>query len=270
MNMPIIGPGSAENQSIFSIQRSNAERNSAALKIASGNKLILGGDAAGTAVSAGLDALSKRFSAAFQNTQNLSSFSQTSDGFLSSAQSQLNRLGELAIRATDGTLTSGDRANLNAEFSKIRDNLSTQLDNASFNGTKVFDASQQVGGVVDAGGTNFNLSIANASQDISSISSADLSSASNAFAALTSVQTASDNISASRARVNADIAALGRQSDANEIARLNTEAANSRIRDADVAEESTQLAGAHIRNQAATAILSQANVSRRNVLSLLQ
>jgi flagellin len=227
-------------------------------------------DAAGVAVSSKLDAAIQRYGAATEGVQNLTSFAQTSDSYLSVAQSEITRLGELAIRANDGTLSEADRANVNAEFVKVRDALNTQVANASFNGTKVFDTSQTIGAVVtEDGSVTYNLTLANAASDISGIANIDITTPEKAMAAIGKVDTALQNIASSRAKVNSDVASLNQYSLNLQSGKINTEAANSRIRDTDYAAESTNLARASILNQASSAMLAQANLQPKSVLSLL-
>jgi len=240
-------------------------------RLASGSKLAdPSEDPAASAVASNLDSAIRGLDAAFNSVQNLTSFAQTSDGFLNSVQGQLGQLSELAVRATDGTLNDSDRAALNSEFTKVRDGINNQIDNASFNGTKLFDPSTQVSASIDASGSNtYTLSIANASGDVSGLSSANVLSSSAAQDAIGQVSTAIQNIASSRSKVNADVAALSHTIDNISSEKLNTSQANSRISDADYAEESTNLARLSILNSAGLASLGQANLSSRTVLRLL-
>lgn len=257
---------------MFFAQLSAAQKHASIKRLASGSKLSNpSDDPAGVAVSSRLDALSRSISAASESQQTLTSFAQTSDGFLKVANDQLSRLGELAIRAQNGALSASDRANLNVEFTKIRDNVMNQVNNASFNGSKVFDTNQTVGAPVDgSGNTNFNLTIPDAAGDLAGIANSDISTPTNAQAALDAVNQAMDRISSDRAKVNSDISALNSYQQSNDINGINTRIANSRIADVDYADESTNLAKAGILNQAALAAVYHSNINRQNVLNILR
>lgn len=269
--MAVIGTNPSALNVAFSIGNAGGDLSKVIRRMASSSKLANPeDDAAGVAVSSKLDAIVRRSSAASEGVQNLNSFAQTSDGYLGGVQGELTRLSELAIRATDGTLSQADRANVNAEFVKIRDAINTQIDNASFNGQKVFDTTQTVGAVVsEDGSVAYNLNIANAAGDVSGVAGIDVSTPENAAAAIGKVNTAIENIASSRARVNSDVSALGEYDQMLQAGRLNTQVANSRIRDVDYAADSTNLARANILNQTSIAMLAQANVQPRTVLSLL-
>jgi flagellin len=202
--------------------------------------------------------------------QNLTSFAQTSDGYLSVIQGQLGQLSTLAVRSTDGTLSASDRSAINDEFTKIRDQINNQIQNASFNGTNVFDTTNTVSAAVDASGSNsYTLSIANASQDVAGLASSNVLTSSAAQAALNDVTTAIQNIATSRSQVNADVATLSNTSDNIQTQQINTEKAASQISDADYAQQTTTLAKNNILNQASVAMLGQANLSAQTVLGLL-
>ncbi|MDD2710392.1 MAG: flagellin [Verrucomicrobiae bacterium] len=269
--MAVIGTNpSSLNASYYSNATSN-DVNKNIKRLASGSKLsVASDDAAGVAVSSKMDAALRRSSASSESIQSLTSFSQTANGYLSVATQQLTRLSELAMKASDGTLSNQDRAILNNEFTKIRDNLNEQVTNASFNGQKLFDPNQTVGGVVsEDGSTNYNLSIANASQDISGLNGIDISDTTKALAAMTKVNESIQNLVSSQAKVNADVEALDYYSENLSTNKINIATANSRIKDLDYAEESTNSSRNSILNRASDAMLAQSNLKQQNVLQLL-
>jgi flagellin len=239
-------------------------------KLASGSKLVGNDDAAGTAVSAKLDAVVRRLFSASEGAQNLISFSQTSSGELSNISKGLSRMGELAMRATNGTLSDSDRANLNTEYTQLRDTLSNQVSNASFNGNRLFDATQNISSPIDANGTTYQLNIPDVASDISDVVNSDISTVGTATTALSGVAKAIENIAASSAKVNADVSIVNNHIQNLDTARINAEAASSRIRDVDAAQVSVDRAREGILNQTSIAVLAQANVQSRSVLSLLR
>ena len=268
----VIGTNTGSINATFYLNLSNLSADKATKRLASSSRLAdASDDAAGVAVSAKLDAVVRRLASAAEGAQNLISFSQTSDGFLGTVQNQLTRLGELAIRATDGTLSAADRANLNTEFVKVRDNITNQIDSAKFNGTPVFDPSQVVSSVVDAGGSNiYTLNIADARSNVSAVTASTINTAADAQTAIIALNTAIENITGSRAKVNSDVSALNQYIQNIGAEKVNTAQTNSRIRDADFAEETTNLAKFRILGRSATALLAQSNLSKQSVLGLLR
>ena len=269
--MAVIGTNPSALNVAFSTRTASADMSKVIKRMASSSKLANPeDDAAGMAVSSKLDAIVARSGSTSEGIQNLTSFAQTSDSYLGVVQGELTRMSELAMRASDGTLSAADRQNANAEFVKIRDAVNTQIDQASFNGQKVFDTTQTVGAVVsEDGSVTYNLNIADAKGNVAGVAGIDISTSQNAVAAIGKLNTALENIASSRATVNSDVGALGQYGQMVQSGQINTQVANSRIRDVDYAADSTELARASILNRASTAMLAQANVQPRSVLSLL-
>lgn len=227
-------------------------------------------DAAGVAVSGKMDATLRRLQAAVEGSQNIISFAQTTDGFLSTVQQQLTRMSELAQRATNGAFGSADRANYNTEFTRLRDQIGSMLTNAQFNGTSIFGTGT-ISVAVNAQGQTDTFAQVNMT-DITSLglASTTIGDTSAAGTALTAVRTALESVTTNRAQVNADISKFNFQIQNIRVESTNLSAANSRIKDLDVAAESTALSKNNILLQAATAMLSQANQNQQSVLSLLR
>jgi len=223
-------------------------------------------DAAGVAVSGRMDANVKRLMAAVEGSQNMVSFAQTTDGFLSTIQQQLTRMSELAQRATNGAFGSADRANYNVEFQTLKSQIDSIASNASFNGTSLFAAGSVTVAInADSATDTFQtkaitLSLTNISIDTTS----------NATSAITALSSAIGLVTTRRAEVNTDISKFNFHITNIRTERINVEAANSRIKDLDIAAESSNLAKNNILLQASTAMLAQANASQQAVLALLR
>jgi len=272
--MPVIGTNASALNATFFLGAAQEGLTKSIKRLSSGSKLAdPSDDAAGVAVSGKLDAQSRRLAAATEGAQNLISFAQTSDSFLKTVQDEVTRMSELATRATNGAFSASDRANYNTEFVALQSNITNQITNAKFNGTRVFDTSQTISATVSHDATNiYSLSLANALNNVSAITatSTNVSTASGATTALSALTSALSNIASSRATVNADVSALSFYVTNLGAEKINTDAANSRIKDLDFAEESTQLAKYNILSQSATAMLAQANVGPQSVLALLR
>ncbi len=222
-------------------------------------------DAAGVAVSGKLDASVKRLMAAVEGSQNLVSFAQTTDGFLQTIQQQLTRMSELAQRATNGAFGSSDRANYATEFDILKTQITSIASNATFNGTSLFTASS-ITVAINAEGSVDTFVTKTVSLSLDSVSINTLDSAKSA---ITSLSSALSSVTTRRAEVNSDISKFNFHIQNIRTERINVEAANSRIKDLDIASESTDLSKNNILLQASTAMLAQANASQQAVLALL-
>lgn len=269
--MAVIGTNVSANNASFYLVAADRGLEKSIKRLSSGSKLAdPSDDAAGVAVSSKLDATVRRLAAAAEGSQNLISFAQTSDSFLKVIQDQLTRMSELATRATNGAFSASDRTNYMTEFAKLQSNITTQITNAKFNGTLVFNTAQTISASVSQDGANlFSLTLVAGASNVSGITASEISTTSGATAAISALTSALANIASSRATVNADISALNFYTSTLQTEKINTDAANSRIKDLDFADESTLLAKYNILTQSATAMLAQANNTPQSVLGLL-
>lgn len=268
--MPIIGTNvGALNSSFFATRNQEALQKSIK-RLASGSRLVNpSDDAAGVAVSGKLDAAIQRLSAASEGSQNVISLGQTTDGFLGTVQSQLTRMSELAQRATDGTLGASERSVINQEFQSLKNQIDSVTSNASFNGTSLF-ANDTITTAVGANGETDSFKLEALDTNSLGVNAEDISTTNGAANAIQNINGAIDRVTSRRATVNTDISKF--QFHINNIGteRINTEAANSRIRDLNVADETTNLAKNNILFRASIAMQVQANASQNSVLGLLQ
>jgi flagellin len=238
-------------------------------RLSSGSKIVSPeDDAAGLAVSMRFDAQIARIGAASNNVGNAISFSQTQDGFLQQVGTALNRMSELSVLAQDSTKTSTDDALYQAEFGKLATYIN-DLATKDFNGVSLFDATKSALAVTtDAEAKTVTLTgVDGTAFDLSSSSVADATSAASA---LTAVKAAISTLATDRANVGANISVLHSYASQLGVLNDNMSAANSRIKDVDVAQESTNYARYQILVQSGTAMLAQANASTQSALKLLQ
>lgn len=244
-------------------------------KLSSGTKLVEpSDDAAGAAVSARLDATLKRIDAARNNVGNAISFIQTQDGYLSQVSKALARMSELAMMAQDVTKQPGDLALYDKEFQELG-NYIKDVQIKGFNGVTLFSSTTMtviidadppinsmfpMGGVdLSATGSTYQLAVAG-----------NLTTTANALAALTAVKAGLDQLASDRARIGAYQSRLNYTTEQLNVSKENLMAANSRIKDVDVAEESTNLARWNILSQVGTSMVAQANAVPETALKLLQ
>jgi len=244
----------------------NFGRLSSGLRIATASD-----DAAGLGISERMRAQVRSLQQAGRNASDGISLTQTAEGSLSEVNSNLVRMRELAVQASNGTLNTGDRAVLDNEFQAMVSEISRVADQTTFNGVKILDGSTtslsiQVGS--ESGET-----IDVAFEDVTSGTlglSTDITTASNAQAALDLIDSAIDTVSGLRGDLGASQNRIS--STVRSIANVaeNLTAAESRIRDVDVAAETADLTRNSIMQQAAVSVLAQANVQPQLALSLLR
>jgi flagellin len=230
-------------------------------------------DAAGLAISERLRSQVRSLSQAKRNAMDGISLVQTAEGSMNESSAILIRMRELATQANNGTVSAKDKATLNEEFQALISEIDRIALSTEFNGIKLLDGSSstfdfQVGvgtvGGVDTISVSLTPSLAT-SIGIGSISI----DAAGASAAIAAIDTAINSVSSLRGtlgavqnRLDSTISNIG-------VAIENLSAAESRIRDVDVAEETAKLTRNSILQQAAISILSQANVAPQSALNLL-
>ncbi|PTX90931.1 flagellin [Opitutus sp. ER46] len=259
-------------------------------RLSSGSKIVNpSDDAAGLAVSEKLDAQNMRVKAATTNVQNAISYTQTADGFMSGMTKILARMSELGMLAQDVTKNSTDVALYQKEFSALQDQLKQTIGDGTagstplgqFNGITLFgsDSTNNSGAgltvtVGQAVGQTMNIPQINLRDgDMGAIIATDsagnytLSLASTD--AIASITAGIQDVAGERASLGASQSRLELASSTLQVEYENLSSAISRIRDVDVAEESTQFARYNILVQSGTAMLAQANKTPQSVLQLL-
>ncbi len=225
-------------------------------------------DAAGLAISEGMRAQIRGTAQASRNAQDGISLVQTAEGSLNEMHSILQRIRELAVQWSNGTLSTGDQAKITAEVAQLTAELVRIRDTASFNGIALFGASGAGTTVTIQVGANQNIDSANNTNrvgvSISALSFAGISmDVSQIDTAISSVSSVRSNLGAVQNRLESAIANLG-------VTEENLSASESRIRDVDVAQEMVNFTRLQILSQSGTAMLAQANQAPQGVLSLLR
>ncbi|MFT5048638.1 MAG: flagellin [Chlamydiales bacterium] len=227
-------------------------------------------DAAGLGISERMRSQIKSFGAAARNTQDGISLVQTAEGALNEVSSLLTRGRELAVQSANGTLSQADRDTIQVEFAAIKTEIERIADDTSFNGVQLLDNTTSLSIQV---GINSGETVAIAAVDTQGsalgITSLDLSSQGGSTAALATLDTAIGSVNTARGSLGASQNRLQSALSSTLNARENLSAAESRIRDVDIASETTDLTRNSILQQAATSVLSQANVAPQIALSLL-
>ena len=207
-------------------------------RLSSGSKITSPeDDAAGLAVSMRFDAQVNRITATKTNVTNAISFNQTQDGFMSKVSKSLDRMSELSILSRDVTKSDADRALYQKEF----DTLGAYIDDLAtkdFNGVSLFGGTT-LNVTTDSDGNTFSMTGVNlAAGTYTTATAGDISTTTGAATALTNVKLAITQLATDRATVGANVTRLSYTNEQLSILRENLSAANSRIKDVDVAEES--------------------------------
>jgi flagellin len=234
-------------------------------------------DAAGMSISTGMDSQIRGMKVAIRNANDGISLSQTAEGALGNMTESLQRMRELAVQAANGTYNTEDRAALTAEFSQLQEEITRVTKNTKFNNVALFDGTATDFAFQVGAGTDTNLDVvkvttANLTSGAlnTAATTGSLTDATTALDAVNAIDAALKEVSTTRSTFGAAQNRLAAVTTNLASSVENTSAAQSRIIDADYAEESANLSRAQILQQAGNAMLAQANQMPQQVLKLLQ
>ncbi len=252
------------------LSESSANLSKSLARLSSGSKIVSPeDDAGGMAVSMRFDAQGNRIGAAITNVNNAVSFAQTQDSYLQKVGKALDRMSELAMLAQDVTKSDADRSLYDKEFQTL-DSYITDLSKKDFNSVSLFGGAT-LDVTTDSEAVKFSMSGVDlaANATYTAVNSATISTSANAMTALTTIKNAIKQLADDRAQIGANIVRLNSTASQLGVLKDNIAQANSRIKDLDVADESTQYARYNILVQAGTAMLAQANSTPQSALKLL-
>ena len=243
--------------------------NSAMEKLSTGKRINFAkDDAAGSAIAMRLEAEISGLAISARNASDGQALIDTADGALKEAHSLLIRMRELAVQAQNGTLQTADKEALGVEFDALEAEITRISDNTTWAGIKILDGTQKAGisfrvgssenithSIPDMAATGIGLLAAHSVAHASTISAVDASIA---------------KVSLERAQLGAISNRLDSTVTNLDQIRVNLSASKGRIEDADFAQETGNLAKGQILQQAATAMVAQANASKSSVLTLLR
>jgi flagellin len=241
-------------------------------------------DAAGLAIASRMTSQINGVGQAARNANDAISLLQTADGALVEVTNMLQRMRELAVQSATDTNGTDDRAALSAEYVALRTEIDRIGDNTQWNGSNVLDGSAGASGkLVFQVGANSAQTITTTLADfttdatasgilkgVGSAAIAGITTATLANSAITALDTAIKNINTERSEMGAKMNQLNYAADNLLNVKANAEASRSRIEDTDYAAATTELARTQIIQQAATAMLAQANQIPQTVLALLK
>ncbi|MFD2638999.1 flagellin N-terminal helical domain-containing protein [Piscibacillus salipiscarius] len=240
-------------------------------KLSSGLRINRAGDdAAGLAISEKMRGQIRGLDQASRNAQDGISMIQTAEGALNESHSILQRMRELAVQSANDTNTNEDRAELQKEVDALVEEIDRISQDTEFNTQTLLDGELEVNFHIGANeGQSIELGVGDMSAEGLAINEIDISEQEGADEAITTIQEAIDTVSGQRSdlgavqnRLEHTIANLDNSSE-------NLSAAESRIRDVDMAKEMMEMTRANILSQASQSMLAQANQQPQSVLQLL-
>jgi flagellin len=231
-------------------------------------------DAAGLAISERLRAQVRSMDQARRNANDGISMVQTAEGALNESGDLLIRLRELAVQASNGTVSAADRDTLQQEFADLVDEVDRIAQSTEFNDIKLLDGTQasvtfHVGIGTTAGVDTLDVALDSARAADLGLDALDVGSSGDPTAAIDAIDSAIDSVSGLRGRLGAMQNRLGSTINNLAVQTENLSAAESRIRDVDVAYETAQLTKLQIMQQAAISVLGQTNALPQAALRLL-
>ena len=243
-------------------------------KLSSGLRINRAGDdAAGLAISEGLKSDIRALDQASRNAADGISLVQVGEGAMDEMSNILLRMKELAEQSLNGTLSNTDRGYLNSEYTALQSEITRISDSSEFNGVKLLNGT---GGTVKiqvgiSTGASDSVSIAlGTDRDAAALGlAAAIDSATNAATAMGQIDTAIGTVTSARS----DFGAIQNRLESSirniNMTSENLSAANSRIRDVDVASETSRLTSYQILQQAGVSMLAQANMTSGLAMALL-
>ena len=253
--------------------QSSVQRLSSGLRISRASD-----DAAGLAVSSRLTAQLGGLQQAQRNANDAVSMIQTAEAGLADITTLLTRMRELAVQsANGGTLTNSDRSSLNVEFSSLQAEITRIVNVSAYNGQNLIDGSLSSGtsfqvGTFNTSSNRVAFSLASADAEFLGVNTGqvDVGTQTSSQNAIDTISTAINTISSQRAGIGAAELRVAQTIENLAAVYTNLSAANSRIKDVDVASETAEMTKHAILLQAGVSVLSQANQQPTAALSLLK
>lgn len=244
-------------------------------RLASGNRInSAADDAAGLGVSKSMNAQIRSYSQAERNTNDGISMLQTADGGAEQIHGLLTRMRELAVQASNGSLSANDYTNIDAEFQQNLQEIDRVSASVQFNGINLLSGTAtarafQVGiGTASTDRISVNFGGGDATTlGVNGQSTLDFTKSQTA---ITKLDTAIQNLSATRAGFGAAMNRFQSTVESLQSMQTNTSASLSRIKDTDIASESAKMSKNNVLSQAGASILAQANQTPQLALSLLR
>jgi len=255
------------------LNMNNSQVSKSLEKLSSGFRINRAGDdASGLAISEKMKAQIKGLEQASANAQDAISLVQTAEGATTEIHNMLNRMVELTTKAANGIYDSGvDRPAIKAELDALATEISRITESTNFNNTTLLDGTLNTQLQIGSEGTDtLTVTVTALDADSLGVSGLSVDDAAAANSAMATVKAAINTVSTARANLGAIQNRLEYTINNLDTTAENMSAANSRIRDTDMAKEMMNYTKMNVLTQAAQAMLAQANQQPQSVLQLLQ
>jgi len=267
----------ASMNTVAKVNRTNAKLQSTLGRISSGLRInSAADDAAGLGMAENLDTQSRSMKQAMRNTNDGISVVQTAEGAANEVANILKRMRELSVQSASETLDNGERTYIQDEFVQLSEEIDRISNVTEFNGLALSDGTNAT--------INVQVGINNTADDVIAVTlgdltaatlgvdtgTIDLSTAATASAALPGLDAALDTVNSYRSEFGAVMNRMESSLRNLENTNQNIKAAESQIRDADFAEEASEMAKYNVMQQAGVAALTQAKNINQSAAQLLQ
>ncbi|MCP4810556.1 MAG: flagellin FliC [Proteobacteria bacterium] len=273
----VVNTNTASSNAINQLNKNNRGLQDSFRRISSGLRITKAADdAAGMGVAENLDSQVRSARVAARNTNDGISVIATAEGATTEVVNIIKRMRELAVQSSSETLDDDERAYIQDEYEQLSGEVDRIASVTNFNGVSLSDGTNttidvQVG-VNNTANDRITITLGDLRGTVLGIDTAslDLSSATGAQSAIDALDTAMDTVGSQRSELGAVENRLDSALNNLEIYTENMEAAESRIRDADFAYETAEMAKNQIMQQAGTSVLAQAKSLTSGALTLLQ
>ncbi|MBO2944843.1 flagellin [Paenibacillus sp. F411] len=252
----------------------NTQQGKSSEKLSSGYRINRAADdAAGLAISEKMRAQIKSLNQGMRNVQDGISMVQTAEGAMTEISDMLGRMKELATQASNSTYTTNDYTAMNQEYQQLKAAITDIATKTTFNGQKLIDGTGSATTDIQYGansGDKVTIDLSAINVSATNLALAGVGTATDAQAELALVDTAIDTVNTARATLGAYQNQLEHIHNNTAATAENLQAAESRVRDTDMASEMMKYTKFNILQQASTAMLAQANQAPQGVLQLLR
>ena len=272
----MLGKWSATGMAILNnMNRHYGAMNKAMLRISSGYRInSAADDPAGLAISEKMRAQIRGLNMAAKNIQDGISLVQTAEGALNETHAMIQRMRELAVQAANDTLTDDDRKKLDLEFQELKKEIQRTSTDTEFNTKTLLNGDYETNGIkIQAGanaGQSIELFINGMGSEALGLKDTSIATREEAEKAMSSMDEALKHVSNERSRLGAYQNRLEHAYNANVNTAENLQAAESRIRDADIAKEMMNMVKAQILMQAGQYVLAMHMQQAQSILKLLE
>ncbi|NNG02617.1 MAG: flagellin [Inquilinus sp.] len=269
--MPTVTTNTGANTALRFLNINDMNTRSSIGKLSSGSRIVKASDdASSLAISTNLNADVVVLRQASTNAANGTAVVQVADGGLARIADILSRMKALATQSLSGSVDATSRGYINAEFTQIRDEITSIAEQTEFNGTELLDTAATLSFMVGrAAADTIDVATVVVTATGLAVNASVVDTATNATTALTAITTAINTVNSTRANMGSYMSRFDFRARNVDTQIENIEAAKSSLLDTDVAAEMTKFTSAQVLMQANVAMLAQANQLPQNLLRLL-